>query len=198
MGPNSVPIAADDGPKDDVDRAGNVEHLLGKQVVVIERVNDAGKRCHCGGDDHRNHLVMKRVDAGRARGFFILADRQPEISDAAFQQRATKNKGQHGRRQQHVIEHHRMAAQLPEIVMGVLRNRQKQAGRGIGPAEVIEPDPREFGKRDGENGEVDAGNPKAEGQEADKGTGERRDRNRHKQADPGTECQNGRRAPPRV
>src|SRR5262245_4369574 len=130
---------------------------------------------------------MKGVDARRARSFFILADRQPEVSDAAFQQRAAKNKGQNGGRQQHVIEHHRVAAELPEIVTGVLRDREKQAGRRIGPSEMIEPDPCEFSERDGENGEVDAGNLKTEGQEADKGTRERREWNSHKQPDPGAD-----------
>src|SRR5262245_65464580 len=128
---------------------------------------------------------MKGVDARRARSFFILADRQPEVSDAAFQQRAAKNKGQNGGRQQHVIEHHRMAAELPEIVTGVLRDRQKQAGRGIGPSEMIESDPREFSERNGENGEVDAGNLETEGQEADKDTRARRSGKRNKQDDPG-------------
>ena len=87
MGPNSVPTPPAIGPRMMSDRAGNIEHLLGKQVVVIEREHHAGKRCHGGGDDHRDHFVVKRVDAGRARGLFILADRQPEIADPAFQQR---------------------------------------------------------------------------------------------------------------
>ena len=39
--------AADDRPQDDLDRAPDVEHLLGKQVVVVEREEHAGERCHC-------------------------------------------------------------------------------------------------------------------------------------------------------
>src|SRR5262245_52616727 len=49
---------------------------------------------------------------------------------------------------------------------------------------MIEPDPRKLSERDGENSEIDTGNTETEGQEAYKGTGERRDRNCHKQPDP--------------
>ena len=52
---------------------------------------------------------------------------------------------------------------------------------------MIEADPCEFGERDGEDGEIDAGNTETEGQEAYKGTGECRDRNCHKQPDPGAD-----------
>ena len=46
-----------------------------------------------------------------------------------LQQRAAADEGEHGRGQQHVIEHHRTAAQRPQIVAGVLLDRQEQAGR---------------------------------------------------------------------
>src|SRR4029079_9097853 len=177
-----------DGTKDDVNRAGNVEHLLGKKVVVVECVNNARERCHCGGDDHRDHLVVKRVDSSRARGLFILAYRQPEISDPAFQQRAAKDKGQNRRYQQYIIEHHRMATERPKVVVGVLRDRQEQSGRSVGPPKRVKSDPREFGKRNGENGEIDAGNPKPERKETDKRAGDCRDGDRHEQADPRAEA----------
>ncbi len=77
-----------------------------------------------------------------------------------------------------------MAAELPEIVMGVLRDWQKQTGRSVSPPKMVEADPREFGKRNGENGELDTGNPKPESKEADKCTGDCRDRNCNNQADP--------------
>ena len=76
--------AADDRRQDDLDRARDVEHLLGEQVVVIERVEHAGEGRHAGRDHHRDHLVAEGVDAGRARGLLVLADRQPEIADAAL------------------------------------------------------------------------------------------------------------------
>src|SRR5882724_7438869 len=40
--------AADDRAEDDLDRAQNEERLLGKQVVVVERIEHAGRRCHAG------------------------------------------------------------------------------------------------------------------------------------------------------
>ena len=52
--------AADDRADDDLDRARDVEDLLGKQVVVVEGVEDAGEGRHAGGNHHRQHLVAGR------------------------------------------------------------------------------------------------------------------------------------------
>ncbi len=65
----------------------DVEDLLGKQVVVVEGEEHAGDRGHAGRDHDRDHLVAEHVDAERARRLLVLADREPEIADAAAQQR---------------------------------------------------------------------------------------------------------------
>ena len=75
--------AADDRPEDDLDRAGDVEDLFGEEVVVVERVEHAGKRSHRRRDHQREHLVAERIDAGGARRLLVLADGEPEIADAA-------------------------------------------------------------------------------------------------------------------
>ncbi len=51
--------------------------------------------------------------------------------------------------------------------MGILRDRQEQAGRAADPAEMIEADAGEFGEGDGQDGEIDAGDAEAEREKAD-------------------------------
>ena len=155
------------GPDDQLDRTQDVKHLLGKQVVVEERIEHAGERGHAGGNDDRVHLVAERVDAGRAGGVLVLADRKPEIADPAAQQEMADDECQHGRGEQNVVEHRRPAAQQPQVVAGVLLDRQEKSGRAADPAEMVEADAGEFRKGDRQNGEIDARDPEAKRQEAD-------------------------------
>src|SRR5712691_106091 len=159
--------AADDRREDQLDRTRDVKDLLGEQIVVIEGEEDARDRGHGGGYDDREHLVAERVDAERARRLLVLADREPAIADAAAQQNVAEQEGRHGQRQHHVIEHGRVAAQVPQVVAGVIRHREKEAGGTADPIEMIEADPGKFGERDGEDREIDAGDPEPERQEGD-------------------------------
>ena len=84
-----------------------------------------------------------------------------------------EDEGQRRRRQDHVIEHRRIAAQPPQIVMRILRHRQEQAGRRVDDVEMVEADAREFGKGDGQDREIDAGDAEAKGEKADDGAASR-------------------------
>src|SRR5215212_8554772 len=114
--------AADDGTQDDLDRAQDEERLLRKQIVVIERIKHAGWSRHARRDDDGDHLVAERVDAERARRLFVLADCLPVIADAAAQQRVAHHESRSRHYQDHVVEHHRLAAQMDDIVAAVVRH----------------------------------------------------------------------------
>ena len=58
-------------------------------------------------------------------------------------------------RQDDVVEHQRPAAQQPEIIACVLRDRQEESAGAADPAEMTESDAREFGKGDGQDREID-------------------------------------------
>src|SRR3989449_5342341 len=81
--PEERPRAAHDGPDDDLDREGDAEHavrLEREEIEGIERPPDPGQER---GDDHREHLVLERVDAERLARALVLADRaevDPEAS----------------------------------------------------------------------------------------------------------------------
>src|SRR5215475_6128920 len=180
---------ADDGREDELDRARDVKHLLGKQVVVVKGDKDAGERRHASGDNGRIHLVAEGIDAERARGVFVLADRQPVIADAAVEQRATDEQrgGQHA--EDHVIEHGGVAAQVPKIIARIIGDRQEQSARRSDPIEMIETDAGEFGARNGENGEIDPRHPKAEGEICNRRPARYRDGGRGNKADPRTDAE---------
>ena len=91
-------------------------------------------------------------------------------------------------RQDDVVEHHRLAAQVPQIVLRVLRDRQEEAGRAADEAQVVEADAGELGERDGQDREIDAGDAEAERQESDDRAARHRDRDRGQQADPRTDA----------
>ncbi len=98
---------------------------------------------------------------------FVLADGEPEIADAAAQKKVAQREGGDRRGEDDVIEHGRRAAQPPQIVVGVLGDRQEQAARGVDEVEMIEADARKLGEGDGQDGEIDAGDAEAEGEIAD-------------------------------
>ena len=54
---------------------------------------------------------------------------------------------------------------------------------------MVEADAREFGNRDGEDGEINPGDAEAKGEEADACAGKRGDRGRDRQAEPGADAE---------
>ena len=130
------------------------------------------------------HLVAEGVDAERARGGLVLADRLPVEADAALEQDMAEHEGRDGERQHHVVEHGRVAAQVPKVVAGVVGDRQEEAARAADPPEMVEADARELGEGDGEDGEIDAGDAEAEGEEADDGAADDGDRDRGRKSEP--------------
>ena len=96
---------ADDRPEDDLDRAADVEDLLGEKVVVVEGEEHAGQRRHARGNEHRDHLAAEGVDPQGLRRLRILADGQPVIADAGAQQPRAKQQGCGSEREHEVIEH---------------------------------------------------------------------------------------------
>src|SRR5262245_55868480 len=158
-------------------------------MFVKEREEHAADGSHAVRYDDRVHLVAKRVDAERARGNLILADRLPVIADATPEQNVAKPECRDGKREHHIVEHRRIAAQVPKIVAGIVGDRQEEAARPAHPSEVIEADARELGEGDGEDCEIDAAHAEAEGEEADDRTACHRDRDRRGQSDPGPETE---------
>src|SRR5262249_12432959 len=116
--------ATDNRSQDQLDRARNVKHLLREQIVVIEREEPAGDGSHAGRYDDRVHLVAKRVDAERARGNLILADRLPVIADATPEQNVAERECRDGQREHHIVEHRWIAAQVPKIVARIIGDGQ--------------------------------------------------------------------------
>src|SRR5262249_47487198 len=134
-------------------------------------------------------LVTKRVDAERARGNLVLADRLPVIADATPEQNVAKPECCDGKREHHIVEHRRIAAQVPEIVASIVGDREKEAARPADPSEVIKADARDLGKGDGEDREKAPAPAEAKGEEADDGTARHCDRNRRGQSDPGPDTE---------
>src|SRR5688572_19819724 len=170
--------AADDGAEDQLDGARDVEDLLGKQVVVVEREHHPGERGHRRGQNDGGHLVAEEIHAERLRRLRALADREPVVAHPAAQQRVAQHEGPHRQGEHQVVEHPGAAAQVPQVVLGVVRHRQEQARGAAHPGEVVEADARELGEGDGEDGEVHAADAEAEGKEADHRAGERAQRDR--------------------
>src|SRR4029077_10447954 len=115
--------------------------------------------------------VTESVDADGTSRLLILPNGQPEIAHATLQQRPTTNESEYRRAKQNVVEHHRMTAQIPHVVVGVLRDRQKKTGRCSGPSQVFETDTGKFGKNNCQDGEIDASDTKTEGEEDDERRG---------------------------
>src|SRR5688572_11477158 len=181
--------ATDDRSEDHLDRARDVEDLLRKEVVVVEREHHAGERSHRRGENHRHHLVAEEVHAERLRRLGTLADREPVVAHAAAQERMAGNEGADRQGKHQVVEHRRAAAQVPQVVLGVVRHRQEQAGGAAHPGKVVEADAREFREGDGEDGEVHAADAEAEGEEPDHRAGKRAQRDRRPEADPGAQAE---------
>ena len=85
---------------------------------------------------------------------------------------------------QNVIKHHRMTAQVPQIVVSVLRDRQEKTGRSPGPCQMVEADSGKLGDRNCQNSEIDACDAKTESKKTDEGAGCRSDRHRDEQPKP--------------
>ena len=129
-------------------------------------------------------LVAEQIDAQRLGGLGALADRQPVVAGAAAQQRVAQQEGADRHRQQNVVKHGRAAAQVDEIVLGIVGNGQKEAGGAADPGPVVEGKTGKFGKGNGEDGEVDAGNAEAKGEKTDQAARGGRDRDRGPQTEP--------------
>src|SRR5690606_34158995 len=96
--------AADDRRHEDLDRAADVEDLLGKQVVVVEGEEHAGQRGHARRDLHGVHLVAEDVDAGGARRLLVVADRPEVEAQAPSQEPGREQEGRHGEGERQVVE----------------------------------------------------------------------------------------------
>ena len=73
-----------------------------------------------------------------------------------------------GRGEKDVVEHRRRAAQQPQVVAGVLLDRQEESGRAADPTEMIEANAGEFGEGDRQDGKIDPRDPKAKRKKADR------------------------------
>ena len=187
------------GAEDELDRARDVEDLLGKQIVVIEGEEHAGERRSCRPRSPPRSSCSgtcrcrARAPPPRPRGSPARNSRCGCCSSAWQSTKASDRQREHD-----VVEHHRAGrAGCHRSLLRVLRDRQEQAGRAADPAEMIEADARELGEGDGQDGEIDAGDAEAEREEADDGAGERAaigDRGRAARAT--GRCRNARRAPP--
>ncbi len=101
-----------------------------------------------------------------------------------MQKEAAQNERCDRHTENEIEKHHRPAAQGPEIALRIIRDGQKKSARAADPFEMIEADARELRERNGENGEIDAADTEAEGQEADHGPACDRDQDREQGADP--------------
>src|SRR3954447_26089052 len=78
-----------------------------------------------------------------------------------------QHEGRNREHEDNVVKHDRLAAQVPDVALGIIRDRQKQAARSTDPGEMVETDAREFGECDGENGEIDPADAEPECEKAD-------------------------------
>src|SRR5262249_18206766 len=138
-----------------------------------------------GGEHDRVHLVPEGVDADRARGGFIFADRLPVVTDSTLEQSPAQHESRGGKHQHHVIEHCRVAAQGPNVVARVVGHGKEKTTGAAEPTEMIEADAGKFGKSDGEDGEIDARDAEAKREKSDECAAGRRDGDRSRKADPG-------------
>src|SRR6266581_2406257 len=159
--------AADHRPEDQLDRAVDAEDLLGEKIVVVEGEKHAGKGGHRRADGDREHLPAEAVDAERLRGFLVLADGLPVIAGFRTQQFPAADEGHYRQKQNRVVVHERRAAEVAEVPGVALRHLEEHAAGSAGPVEVIEADARELGESDRQQGEIDARDAEAEGEEAD-------------------------------
>src|SRR3954471_23175146 len=86
--------AADDRPEDDLDRAADIEDLLGEEVVVVEGEEHPRHRGHRGAERDRVQLPAKSVDSKGLRRLLVLADRPPVIPWPGFQEEMAKEEGE--------------------------------------------------------------------------------------------------------
>src|SRR5918992_6377471 len=77
--------AADHRAENDLDRAADVEDLLGEEVVVIEGEEDARDRSHRRAQRHGGHLPAEGIDAQSLRRFLVLPYRLPVITGTGAQ-----------------------------------------------------------------------------------------------------------------
>src|ERR1041384_1318028 len=96
--------AADDRAEDDLDRAADVEDLLGEEVVVVEGEEHARHRGHRRGERHRVHLPAESVDPQSLRRFLVFADRLPVVPGFRFQQEIAKDERE-TREREHRVEY---------------------------------------------------------------------------------------------
>src|ERR1044071_5769908 len=180
--------AADDRPEDDLDRAADVEDLLGEEIVVIEREEPPRDRGHRRAERDRVHLPAEGVDSQRLGRFLVLADRLPVIPRPRFQQEIAEEEGDRGEREDHVVVHERRPAEVGDIPGVALRYAQEQAARAADPVEMVEADARELGEGDGEEREVHPGDAEAEGEKADHYAERHAEEDRDPQAGPGPDA----------
>src|SRR5215831_554049 len=176
---------SDEGRKHNQDRLRDVENLFREKIVVIERIDHAGECRHAGRYHDSNHFVAERIDADRARRLFVLPNGQPKISDTALKHRSTSNKRKRGGTEKHVVKHDWVSAQIPQVVMSVLCDRQEKTRCRPGPCQVLETDAGEFGDSNREDGKINTGNAKPEREKPDKCPGGGRYRYSYEQSEPG-------------
>ena len=176
--------AADAGRQQNLDRTQDAEDLLGEQVVLIEREEHAAQRRHAGRHLDRIHLVAEGVDAGGARGFFVVANGAEIEAQPAAQQPSRQHEAEDGQCQRQVVEHQRRAAQVQQIGAIGLHHPQEETARAADPAEMIEADARELGERDRQQREVGARDAEAKRQPADDGGHQHAHAHRHDHTQP--------------
>src|SRR5689334_17595522 len=180
--------AADDRAEDDLDRAADVEDLLGEEVVVVESEEHARHRGHRRGERHCVHLPAEGIDPQGLRRFLVLADRLPVVAGPRSQQEVTKDERERREREHHVVVHERRAAEIGDVPAVALRHAQKHATGATDPVEMVEADARELGEGDGEEREIHARDAEAEGEKADRDAERDAEQDRHPQPGPGPDA----------
>src|SRR6185503_11497805 len=160
--------AADDRPEDDLDRAADVEDLLGEEVVVVEREEHPRHRGHRRAQRDRVHLPAEGVDAQGLRRLLVFADRLPVVPGLGFQQEMAEDEGERDKGEDHVVVHERRPAEIGDVPGVALRHAQEHAARAADPVEMVEADARELGEGDGEEREIHPRDAEAEGEKADR------------------------------
>ena len=80
---------------------------------------------------------------------------------------------------------------MPQIVVGVSRDRQEQTRGRIDEVEMIETDASKLSECDGKDREIDAGDAEAKRQKSNDGATGGRNRDCREKADPGTDAEPG-------
>ena len=139
-----------------------MEDLLGEQVVVIERVEHAGHRCHGRADGDSQHFPAEGVDAQCLRRFFIFPNRLPVITGAALEQPGAERERAGCQRKNRVVVHRRRAAKIGDVDGVALRDFEEQATGATEPLQVVKADAGELAKRNRQQREVHARDAEAE------------------------------------